>query len=305
MAYDPLLGWVPRSDHFSANWSSNVDASGLRRNGVAEVPRNSGRPILAVGDSFTFGDDVEDDETWASLLERSVNRRVLNAGVSAYGVDQAVLRAERLLPTYDPSLVILSFISNDIDRTEYSHFIYGGGEKPFFEMLDGRLTLRNSPVPRSNPRWKRIQCLLGFSMLADAILGRVAPRWWRNLPDAPITRVHRDGERVSVELIARLDSLARSRHANFVAVALAARVGGNERLPRVVNGLRSRGVEVLDLSAEMLNLPTDQFESLFLRGGHYTPATNRWLAERLHSFIRANRMAILPPESRAIAIQRP
>ena len=55
-----------------------------------------GAPILAVGDSFTFGDEVNDGQTWPAQLQLLTGRRVLNGGVSGYGFDQIVLRAEQL-----------------------------------------------------------------------------------------------------------------------------------------------------------------------------------------------------------------
>jgi hypothetical protein len=84
MAYHPQLGWIPRPGRFSGDWTSNVDASSIRSTGRSITTR----PILAVGDSFTFGDEVEDSETWAANLEEFLNKRVLNAGVGAYGIDQ-------------------------------------------------------------------------------------------------------------------------------------------------------------------------------------------------------------------------
>ena len=131
VAYDPRLGWIPRPGQFSVDWTSNVDVSGIRSNGRSVS--TASRPVLAVGDSFTFGDEVDDSETWPAHLEEMLKQRVLNAGVGAYGIDQAFLRAELLLDTYDPDIVILSFISDDINRTEYSYYPYGKGWKPYFE----------------------------------------------------------------------------------------------------------------------------------------------------------------------------
>jgi hypothetical protein len=50
---------------------------------------------------------VEDDETWVAFLERILDTRVLNADVGAYGIDQAVLRAELLLDQYHPKVVTI------------------------------------------------------------------------------------------------------------------------------------------------------------------------------------------------------
>jgi len=288
MEYHPQLGWIPRPGRFSSHWTSNVDANGIRSNGKSILPA---RPaILAVGDSFTFGDEVEDGETWPAYLEDLLGKRVLNAGVGAYGIDQAFLRAKLFLDKHDPDLVILSFISDDINRTEYSHYPYAyrRGWKPYFEYVDGSLILRNVPVPQEPaPRsFRTLRHVLGFSVLADAILGRVFPRWWRNMP--VIQQMHHDGENVSVELLVRLDGLTKVRGIQLITIALATngRIGGNTRLPSLVKRARDQGIQVLDLSTEIRKLQVSQLRDLFLPGGHYSPRTNHLVAEHIAAFLR-------------------
>lgn len=291
VAYHPTLGWVPRSGPAGGGVTANVDAAGLRSNGRSIS--TAGRPILAVGDSFTFGDEVEDDETWAAQLEASLNKRVLNAGVGAYGIDQAVLRAEGLLDEHHPDVVILSFISDNINRTEFSYYPYGRGWKPYFEFVNGSLTLRNVPVPETPParRFHTVRRVLGYSHLANAVFRRVTPGWWRGF--LPIKRIHNDGESVSVALLIRLDGLTRRRGGQFVAVALATngRIGGNARLPDVVKRARESGVRVLDLSTETLKLEPDRLQSLFRPAGHYSPEMNSWVAECIAVFLHERGVA--------------
>ena len=292
MAYHPRLGWIPRPGRFGSGWTANVDASGLRSNGRSIS--TTSRPILAVGDSFTFGDEVEDSETWAAHLEEVLNKRVLNAGVGAYGIDQAVLRAELLLDEYHPDVVILSFISDNINRTEFSYYPYGRGWKPYFEFANGSLSLRNVPVPQklAHRRFQTLRRALGYSFLANAILGRTAHRWWQNLPT--IERIHYDGENVSVDLLTRLDGLTKNRGGQFIAIALATngRIGGNARLPNTVKRAREKGIQVLDLSTETLKLQPDQLQNLFRPAGHYSPAMNSWIADHIAAFLHERGIAM-------------
>ena len=53
--------------------------------------------IVVVGDSVAMGWGVEQDETFAQLIERRTSRRVLNASVSSYGT----VRELRLLDRID------------------------------------------------------------------------------------------------------------------------------------------------------------------------------------------------------------
>lgn len=285
LAYHRTLGWIPKPGRFSSQWTSNVDSSGFRNNGRSVSTQ--GRPILAVGNSFTFGDEVEDNETWASYLEEILKNRVLNAGVGAYGIDQAFIRAEFLLDKYDPDIVILSFISNNINRTEYSYYPHGRGWKPYYEYKDSSLVLRNVPVPQDySPRkFQSLRHILGYSFLANVIFKRIAPEWWYDFP--VIKRIHNDGENVCIALLVRLNLLVKSRGSKFIAIPLATngRIGDNERLPGLVKGVTEKGVEVLDLSAEMLKLQPSQFQNLFMPNGHYSSAMNRFVAEHIAAYL--------------------
>jgi len=286
--YHSRLGWIPSPGKFGGSWVSNVNEFTFRSTGWDSSI--SDRPLLVVGDSFAFGDEVADDETWPSYLEQLTSKQVINAGVGAYGIDQAYLRAELLLRTYEPEVVILSFISDDINRTEYSYYPYGRGWKPYFDLSDGVLQLRNVPVPESHINdvvgASILRRALGYSYLSTRIFSKLTPHWWnRHKVD---NRVHNDGEAISIELLKRLTTLARRQNSTFLAVALATngRIGGNDRLQSLVSGARANGVTVLDLSPDILDLQSEQLEGLFESGGHYSPRMNRKVAKRIASFLQ-------------------
>lgn len=202
--HDHILGYRPRTE--------------FRGNG-AEPSGSAGAPILGVGDSYTYGDEVADDETWPAHLQRLTGRRVLNAGVSGYGFDQAVLRAEIVALTSPPSVIVVSFIADDIRRTELSRI--WGAEKPYFALDGGKLTLSNVPVPpRPDPQttlnfWQRT---LGYSLLVDFVLRRLQLMhdWFGDH-----VRVHPagTGERIACLLTERLSALKRTSGAEIVVLA--------------------------------------------------------------------------------------
>ena len=167
--YDPNLGYVQRPGFSSGN--INYDAEGFRRMPALPAGASDGPPVLATGASYTQGDEVPDNETWPAVLQGLLGRRTINAGVAAYGLDQIVLRTERLAPIVKPAAIVVGFIADDVRRSEMSRT--WGTEKPYFEAKDGKLELRNVPVPPSpNPRdtLSFLQRAFGWSILVDTVL---------------------------------------------------------------------------------------------------------------------------------------
>ena len=50
--------------------------------------------ILIVGDSFAFGDQVSNNQTLPSCIERKLKVKTDNGGVGGYGAAQSILRAK-------------------------------------------------------------------------------------------------------------------------------------------------------------------------------------------------------------------
>ena len=148
LVHDHRLGYAPKPGFRgagAAGWSVTIDAAGLRSCGDG-ANAGAARAILAVGDSYTFGEEVSDTETWPAQLQRLSGRRVLNGGVSGYGFDQIVLRAEQLAERHKPSMIIVGFIADDIRRTEMRRL--WGRNKPWFTLEAEKLVLTGVPVPK-------------------------------------------------------------------------------------------------------------------------------------------------------------
>ena len=208
-SHDPLLGYVP-TPGAKRKWPSGealtITPAGLRSNGQRHPA--AGRLVLAVGDSFTFGDEVDDRDTWPAHLERILERPVLNGGVFGYGFDQIVLRAERLLERFPARVLIVSLIPDDVMRCEYP---YRYAWKPYFEIIRGSLELRNLPVPdpeSAPPPRTALGRLSRFSHLADIALRNLDPTAWRI---GGVLRAHRRGPEVARLLVDRMAKLRAGR----------------------------------------------------------------------------------------------
>jgi lysophospholipase L1-like esterase len=206
MTHDPELGFVPSKGHVRAD--ATHDDDGMRLTpplpGVAERPL-----LLATGDSFTYGAEVADGATWPSQLQGLLRLRVVNGGVSAYGLDQTVLRTERLAQTLRPAAIVVSFIADDLRRTELGRFV--GLNKPHFLTSGDRLDASPRPVPPSPSAeqslsfWHRA---FGWSALLDTVLQRID--WPEDWPyDSLRVLPHGSGERMACPLMQRLASLSR------------------------------------------------------------------------------------------------
>jgi lysophospholipase L1-like esterase len=114
LASNSVTGFSPADGTFvihEPEWNNaTITIHGGVRVNTNFAPTSADGAILAVGDSFVFGDQVSDGETWPAILEKRLNRRVVNGGVSNYGAAQAVLRAEQLLKAEPYTLVMLSIL---------------------------------------------------------------------------------------------------------------------------------------------------------------------------------------------------
>jgi len=70
--------------------------------------------ILALGDSFTFGEDADIGKSYVETLEAGGPRRVVwNTGIFGVGTNQALAAFEMFAPVLKPQLTIYGFYVND------------------------------------------------------------------------------------------------------------------------------------------------------------------------------------------------
>jgi hypothetical protein len=138
-----------------------TNAFGLRG---AELPRakpDGTRRVLALGDSFTFGDAVQSEEAWPSQLEQRLNGgatgpyEVINAGVGGYGTAHELLLSRLLVRTLQPDLVVLglSVVNDVLDNLCIDEASYGPrANAPCFTLEGDHLVLAGPVASPARPR---------------------------------------------------------------------------------------------------------------------------------------------------------
>ncbi len=148
--YDPTKGWALKPNiHNMAVFNNKVfnsNAKGIRGTVEYSYAKNPDKTrILILGDSFTFGEEVSDNETYPFYLQQMIpSTEVINLGIPGYGHDQMLIYLKEEGIKYHPDIVILGFLIMDKSRNMLTFRDYA---KPKFKAVNGKLTLVNSPVP--------------------------------------------------------------------------------------------------------------------------------------------------------------
>jgi hypothetical protein len=142
--HDPVTGWRNRPLLRLPGLTTN--RLGARTSVEVTARPAPGRPrLLLVGDSYTFGQNVTDEETFGSVLATRdlPGWDVVNLGVPGTGTDQQLLMFLEHGRPLEPTVVVLGFFTRDYSRNLLSFRDYA---KPRFELDGDDLRLTGTPV---------------------------------------------------------------------------------------------------------------------------------------------------------------
>jgi hypothetical protein len=152
--YDARLGWAlaanwrGRHRHFDFDVGYTTNARAFR----GPIEAASEPAALWLGDSFAFGLGVDDGATFIDRLDaaRAGGLRHANLAVPGYSTDQQVLLLERRLSAFDARFIgLVVYLGNDLIDNGLAYPLQAATAKPYFELREGELVLRNSPAPRA------------------------------------------------------------------------------------------------------------------------------------------------------------
>jgi len=331
-AFDAELGWVNRPGARSTDGLYTIHAGGWRGTRDYAEARPAGVTRLAAfGESFTFGHEVADAESWEAQLEALDSRLELpNFGVGGYGTDQALLLAERELPRLHADVVLVGLLLENIGRnvTRYRPLWAPNSNsplaKPRFVLRDGELVLVPLPFRTraeflaavesgavlallgEHEYWRgdELPVWLSWSACARLWLGRQAydrrrlDRLWSE-PGEPFD--------VTLALLQRFRTLARAQGARDALVLIFPAQPDLERLAyerqkywsRLLDELERRGLPYLDL-ADALSAEAEVHgvQSLY-HVSHLSSAANTVVARALGDYVQRWSRMPEPPQGRS------
>jgi len=265
--------------------------------------------VALVGDSFTYGHGVEEDQTMAHFLRAELGARVANLGVTgASPVDYVALVRNFALPLAPKVIFVVPF-ANDIDdiaatrsRAELRAYLERG-EAPELGVYDRELLRAAAPKPETWSLEAVQSSLLTYRAIQYAYRStRERSRRYESLrrlqgtPDKAAEAKPPSQSVVISEYVRKVFGVmaesSRQRGATLVmAVIPATYDAGRPRYGRVPDFMREVALEhdipFLDLRP-VLTTP-DGFpvrDTRLLRDGHLTERGHRLVAHAMASFVR-------------------
>lgn len=110
--------WHKSSD---GQWEFFINSQGFRDKREFDYQKPPGViRVLVLGDSFTIGFEVHQEETYAAVIEHylkqnGVNAEVINAGMSGNSNAEELIFFEQEGWKYQPDIVVLGYYVNDLD----------------------------------------------------------------------------------------------------------------------------------------------------------------------------------------------
>jgi lysophospholipase L1-like esterase len=326
--WDPYVGFsnIPGLRGYSATsdyvMHVTINSHGLRDRELEYAKPSNVFRVGLFGDSFTFGEGVQNDETYPKVLEGLLNGasrpggtrvEVLNFGVGKTGTSHQLAFFRKEGTKYDLDLVLLGFLARNDFTDNWGGVFYLKDDSLVHNPGAYSTVRRMQRVLYAIPGYKwaatRSHLVNLFRKTATVIDDRARTRRAAQFNDVGTessadTNFHH--VRLTGKLIEAFNREARDGGTDFLLINLptegqrpASAYGRGEPAPAYVskceellNAMRQRGIPVLDLVPAFSTRPVAAH--YFPNDAHMTPLGHRAIAHSLHQYLVENRMVPVP-----------
>jgi hypothetical protein len=277
------------------------------RRGFRNVDEIDDRPpdgklrIICIGDSFTSGYGVANEETWCARLAALDDRyQTVNMGQGGYGIDQAYLWYVRDGTSLESHVRVFAFIGDDFRRMQEDHFL--GYGKLLLTLQGGELKVSNTPIPRRGfvVRWLAQNGHLFRNLRMIELTNRVASRLEAWSSQTLVGASREETWRVAAAVFDELASQSEADGGMLLLVFLPTPWDYDTDLyddwrNRVAVYSERKGVPMIDTVEKLRALERDEALGLFIPYGqvgapHLNETGHEWVASQVLDRIRTWRV---------------
>jgi lysophospholipase L1-like esterase len=257
--------------------------------------------ILLLGDSFTFGEGVRWEETFAVRLEQALNQgpaksQVFNAGVPAYSLRQSLARLPSSFTLVQPRLVIITWVpillSREYDNSEMLYlngYLVQPAQAPQIHVVGDNLFLSPYPPQTRRARWD--VWMQSHSLAFFYVKNTLRLQILHYLSSGPLKRPGSPQIPPSyllkpLDIVARMNQFCRDRNAELLFVL----IGSNPDLTRQIEELcREKNIRLLSLAERLYEKDSPHKAFLFQNDDHLNAAGHAYVAGELRPVVEAIR----------------
>ncbi len=162
---------------FSRRWARagavHLNSAGFRGREYSQAKPAGTYRIAVVGDSFTYGNGIRQEDRFSDLLQAELpsHVEVLNFGQPGANTPEHLALVQRLLPDIHPDFVLLQWYINDVEGDDST------GRPTFrpllpFRAVDDWLSINSALFTVLNMRWAEAQVSLGMTISYPEYLKR-------------------------------------------------------------------------------------------------------------------------------------
>ena len=161
-SFDNLLGWDRKKNSKGYEYNKFKKTSfSINKHGARGMNNFSKNKITVLGDSYAFCRYVNDNQTWEDMIQKKIKGNVLNYGIGNFGIDQAILKINKIKKRNISKIIVINVVPETILRIHsfWKHYLEFGnyfGFKPKYILKNKKLILLKSPIKKNYNEKKNI-----------------------------------------------------------------------------------------------------------------------------------------------------